>query len=151
MFLSSRMGMIYKINLNAMLMSRKHAVSKILPQKYTSQVASDCDYAVLHQLNSTYTEIIVVRVCPDKTHNIAYVSFLHSTRIDALNEEERKIFKEMMDVVLEDSTEDMLFSIQVRNQLPEDVKAIFETFEMSVTTPHQTHNIHRIARYKVIY
>jgi len=105
------MGMIYKINLNVMLVSRKHAVSKILPLKYTSEVASDCDYAVLHQLNSTYNEIIVVRVCPDQTHKIVFVSFLHSTRIDALNEEQRKNFKEMMDVVLEDSTKDMVFSI----------------------------------------
>lgn len=76
---------------------------------------------------------------------------MNSTRIDILNEEQRKNFKEMMDVVLEDSTNNMVFSIQIRNQVPEDVKAILETFEMSISTPHPTHSVHKIARYNVVY
>ena len=81
------MAMIYNINLNAMLSSRKTAVSKILPIEYISQMWSDRDYAVLHQINSAYTEIILVRICPDNNYTIEYVSFLHSTRIDALIED----------------------------------------------------------------
>jgi len=127
-----------------MLLSRKAAVSKILPVKYISQTWSDHDFAVLHQIHSTYTEIILVQICPDNNYNIAYVSFLHLTRIDALNEYQRKLFKEMMDVVLENSTEAMFFSIQTRNELPENVRVILESFKMSIITPHKTHNIHRI-------
>ena len=138
------MGMIHKTNLNAILLSRKEAVSKILPVNYISQTWSDHDYAVLHQINSTYTEIIVVRICPDNNHNIAYVSFLHSTRIDVLNEDQRKLFKEMMDVILENFTETKFFSIRIRNELPENVRVILESFKMSIITPHKTHNIHRI-------
>ena len=98
-----------------MLLSRKEAVSKILPITYISQTWLDHDYAVLHQINSTYTEIIVMRICPDNNHDIAYVSFLHSTRIDVLNGNQRKLFKEMMDVILENSTETMFSSIIVES------------------------------------
>jgi len=132
--------MIYKINLNALLSSRKKAVSEILPVEYISQTWSDCDYAVLHQINSAYTEIILVRIYPDNNYTVEYVSFLHPTRVNALNEHQRKLFKEMMDVVLENSTESMFFSIQLPNKLPENVRVILESFKMS----HKTHNMHRI-------
>jgi len=132
--------MICKINLNALLSSRKKAVSEILPVEYISQTWSDCDYAVLHQINSAYTEIILVRIYPDNNYTVECVSFLHPTRVTALNEQQRKLFKEMMDVVLENSTESMFFSIQIPNELPENVRVILESFKVS----HKTHNMHRI-------
>jgi len=140
------MAIIYKINLNTLLSSRKTAVSKLLPIQYMSQTWSDCDYAVLHQINSAYTEIILVRICSDNNYSIEYVSFMNSTRIDALNEYQRKQFKEMMDVVLENSTESTFFSIQIPNELPENVSVILESFNMS-PLPHKEvlgHNTHRI-------
>jgi len=138
------MGMIYKINLNAMLSSRKSAASKILPINLISETWSDCDYAVLHQINSAYTEIILVRVCSDNNYTIEYVSFLNPTRIDVLNENQRKLLKEMMEVVLENSTECMFFSIQMPNEFPENVRIVLESFKTSITTCHKTHKTHRI-------
>ena len=139
--------MIYKINLNALLSSRKKAVSEILPVEYISQTWSDCDYAVLHQINSIYTEIILVRICPDNNYTIEYVSFLHPTRINVLNEYQRKLFKDMMDFVLENSTESMFFSIQIPNELPENVRVVLESFKLS----HKTHNTHRIGLAWLMY
>jgi len=138
------MGMIYKINLNAMLSSRKSAASKILPIKLISGTWSDRDYAVIHQINSAYTEIILVRVSSDNNYVIEYVSFLDPKRIDALNENQRKMFKEMMEVVLENSTECMFFSIQLPNEFPENVSVVLESFKTSITTCHKTHKTHRI-------
>jgi len=138
------MGMIYKINLNAMLSSRKSASSKILPIKLISGTWSDRDYAVVHQINSAYTEIILVRVSSDNNYTIEYVSFLDPKRIDALNENQRKMFKEMMEVVLENSTECMFFSIQLPNEFPENVSVVLESFKTSITTCHKTHKTHRI-------
>ena len=136
--------MIYKINLNAMLSSRKSASSKILPIKLISGTWSDRDYAVVHQINSAYTEIILVRVSSDNNYTIEYVSFLDPKRIDALNENQRKLFKEMMEVVLENSTECMFFSIQLPNEFPENVSVVLESFKTSITTCHKTHKTHRI-------
>ena len=142
---SKSMTLIYKINFNAIRISRPQAFDKILPKRYMTEHSSDHDFAVIFQLNSTFSEIILVKVNTEQKHDIVYISFLHSTRVIARTVEHLDIFQKMMDVLLENTTDDMHFSIKYRYFVPLTETSRFESLNLQITSSIEMHQCYKIS------
>jgi len=140
------MGIIYKTNANAILKSRHSAIRKILPKIHMNAKYSDDDYFILHQLKSTYTEIIVVHVENTNNHVIGFISFLQNSRVNQLDASNRNLLKEMLDELLATTDLCELFFVEIHKDLPIDVLDIFNSFNLEVVSHHDLFDYYKIKK-----
>ena len=134
---SKSMTLIYEINFNVVRISRPQAFDKILPKRYMTEHSSDHDFAV--------SEIILVKVNTEQKHDIVYISFLHSTRVIARTVEHLDTFQKMMDVLFENTTDDLHFSIKYRYFVPLTETSRFESLNLQITSSTEMHQCYKIS------
>jgi len=131
--------MIYKTNLNLLLLFQPTALSKILPSTEATIKYSDADYVILHQSLSNYNEVIVVVMETTNHHKIGYMSFLHPKRFNKLTASNRNICREMINELLINTTDEDVFCVDIDNDVPLHVRNIFDSFTMNIISKHDTY------------
>ena len=127
---------IYKTPLLGLALARQPPVRLILPAIYFTKKRqlsiSDDDYAIVFQKNQKFQQIFVVTVSESNVHHLEYASCLHGIHNTLKHEGAREVLRSMLELLLENSTPDMVFSIQLQNDLDANVKMVFELFKFQV-------------------
>jgi len=142
------MMFFYKTPLFGLAMSTQPPVRQVLPAVYFTKKRqlsiSDDDYAIVFQNNHIYQEIFVVVVDESKVHHIEYASCFHSKNNRLQLENTREILRRMLELLLENSTPDMVFSIDLKTDIDVKVKMVFESFKFQVLHSSDTSTTYRL-------
>ena len=139
---------LYKTPLFGLASSTQSPVRRILPPLYLTKERqlgiSDDDYAIVFQNNHVYQEIFVVVVNETRVHHIEYASCLHSKHNRLQLESSREILRRMLELLLENSTPDMVFSIELKSDIDVKVKMVFDSFKFEALHSSDTSTTYRL-------
>jgi len=145
------MDFIYKTPLLGLAMSPQPHIQLIVPPVYFTKrrqlQISDDDYVIVFQRNKKFQQIFVVTVCERNVHHIEYASCLHGIHNTLKHEGAREVLRRMLELVLENSTPEMMFSIVLQNDLDETVKMVFESFKFQALHSCDTSTTYRLGLY----